>query len=229
MIIVLAAVRDADAASLASELPAPAAILTPAELAAERSCLHDPGFDRSTLTGEGRLVRVGELAGIVNLLPAVLPASLGVYEPEEREYQASELHAWLLFFLSAVRCPVVNRPTTLSLTGPVQGALGWFQLARAAGVPLSAVSVRSSDDRSPRPPAGEKFVEVAWLGGTVVAPSGTAADQHTSKLAQLAKVEYLRASYVRDGGKKLRFAGASSVPTARSAADRAALAEYFRR
>jgi hypothetical protein len=227
VIVILAAMRDDDTASLASELPARAAILTLAELAAERSCLHDPGFERSTVTVEDDEIGVGEIAGIVNLLPAVLPDALTIFDPNEREYQASELHAWLLFFLSALRCPVVNRPTPLSLNGPVQGGLGWFALARASGVPVSAVSVGSSEpDTSPE--EGD-VVEVACVGGVVVSPSGTAADRNTLQLARRANLEYLSARYVRDGGTRLLFAGASSIPDARSAPDRAALADYFRR
>jgi hypothetical protein len=229
VILVLAEVKDAAVVSLAGEFePTPAAVLTCPELAADRSCLRHPDFPDSTITVEARNVGVAQIAGVVNLLAAVVPKTLTVYEPEEREYQASELHAWLLFFLSALVCPVVNRPTPLSLNGPVLNPIGWYHLARAAGIPLSAVSVDSAEGTNPRARGSGNLVEVVCLGGGILAPSGTAADRYTVELARRSGVEYLKARYTNESPTNVRFAGASSIPDPRCQRERRALVEYFR-
>jgi hypothetical protein len=230
VILVLAGMRDADVVSFSGAFrPLPAAVLALAELAVERSSLRHPNFARSTVTVEGRSLAVGEIAGVVNLLPAVVPDALRAYAPAEREYQASEANAWLLFFLSALECPVVNRPTTLSLSGPVLNPLGWHQLARSAGIPVSAVRVDSAESANPLPLQREGLVEVVSVGWEIIAPSGTEADRHTTRLAEWANVEYLKARYAREGRTGVRFVGASSVPTIRRDPERTALVRYFTR
>src|SRR5258708_1980427 len=114
MILVLASIGDESADAFAHEFPADtAAVFTCFNLAGERSSLPHPAFSDSTITAGGRKIGVGEIEGVINLLPAVFPGELVFYAPEEREYQAAEFHALLVFFLSSLKCPVLNRPSRL--------------------------------------------------------------------------------------------------------------------
>lgn len=172
------------------------------------------------VTVAGNAVPVTAIRAVVNALPAVMPGSLAVYEAEEREYQAAELHAWLAYFLSALSCPVLNRPSPLSLGGPVLNPLGWLHLARAAGIPVSPVEVSSQDPPTAPAAPGSERVEVIWVNGMSVR---TAAEEYTAALARSCGLAYLNAWYDDDESGNPRLAGARSVPDLASEPTRRAL------
>jgi hypothetical protein len=223
VILVLVAADGAAAPSAADLFPLEAEVVALEELAAEPSTLFDPDFGRSELTAAGRRVPVSALRGVINLVPAVLPVLLTFYDEEEREYQAGELHAWLTFFLSSLACPVVNRPTAVSLTGPALSALSWLRLARAAGVATAHVALDSRNvGRSLRRPVPDGD-DVVCVGGRAVSATGSHAEDAAERLARAVGVEYLRAWFDGDG----RLIGATSVPDLRPEPTRRALAAYL--
>ncbi|MEP6691581.1 MAG: hypothetical protein ABJD07_10515 [Gemmatimonadaceae bacterium] len=230
MILVLASIIDEAAASFARELASDAAasLITCADLASAPLNVRHPDFDASTITVRGESWSVARLAGVVNLLPAVFPDELVFYDEGEREYQAAEIHALLTFFLSSLACPVINRATAASLTGPFLNPLGWRHLMRSVGTPLARIDITSDAFANPfLVSAGDEPVEVACLGQRVITPSLTDADARTLALASAGGVDYLRAVYLRDGDGGVRFLSAHTTPDVKSAATRAAIADYF--
>lgn len=213
----------ASAPPAAALAPLEAEVLSLEQLAGDPGTLVDPEFERSELTVGCERVRVGGLTGVVNLVPAVAPELLPFYDEDEREYQAAELHAWLTFFLSSLRCRVVNRPTAVSLTGPALTPLAWRRLAASAGVPSAPVALSSRElARSIRSPAAEGE-EVVCVGGRAVDPEGTPAEEHAERLARSTELAYLRTWFDDES----RLVGAASVPELRPVATRRALAEYL--
>jgi hypothetical protein len=230
MILVLASIIDEAAASFVKHLAsdADAALITCTDLASSPLNLHHPNFDASTITVARETIRVDRLAGFVNLLPVVLPDELIFYDEAERDYQAAEIHALLTFFLSSLACPVINRATATSLTGPFHNPLGWRQLARSLGIPVSGIAICSNAFANPfTVPADGGSIEVACLGNRVIVPSSTVADTQTLILAQHGGVEYLRAVYIRDASGDARYLTAYTTPDVKSAPTRAAIADYF--
>jgi hypothetical protein len=230
MILVLSSIIDEAAAAFARELAsdATASLITCTDLACAALNLHHPTFDASTITVTGETISVGRLAGVVNLLPVVLPDELIFYDEAEREYQAAEIHALLTFFLSSLPCPVINRATATSLTGPFHNPLGWRQLARSLGIAVSRIAMRSDAFANPfTVPADGGSIEVECLGNRVIAPSGTVADAQTLTLARHGGVEYLRAVYVRDASGDVRYLTAHTTPDVKSPPTRGAIADYF--
>jgi hypothetical protein len=229
VILVIAEAGDEGASAFAAELaPVLASVITCSDLAAQASHLSHPEFEDSALSVGGRSLPVSEISGVVNTLPTVAPGSLLVYEPGEREYQASELHAWLTYALSALSCPVVNRPTALSLNGPVLNPLGWFHLAHAAGIPVAAVEV-TPDRANAGKNSWPDVVEAVCVGGEIAVGSHAVAEAHTLELARHAQVAYLRARYEDEGTGEIRFAGASSVPDLRCDSTRRVLTSFLGR
>jgi hypothetical protein len=223
VILVLAPAGDAGAAALVAELaPARASALSCVDLVSSHSCLRHPDFAASTLTVAGDRVAVGEISAVVNVLPAVVPAQLTCYDAAEREYQAAELHAWLAFLLSALECPVVNRPSSLSLTGPVLNPLGWMHRARACGLPLAAMAVCSEEPTAPAPVPASRRVTVTWVRGMA---ARSTAERCTETLARSCDLVHLRAWYVVDDRGQARFAGARSLPDLACERTRAALVD----
>jgi hypothetical protein len=222
VILVLAADGDQGAAALAAELaPRPARVVSCLDFAASPFALHDPGLQASSVTIGGERVPLPAIEAVVNALPAVSPDALVVYDPAEREYQAAEMHAWLSFVLAALPCPVLNPPSRLSLTGPVLNALGWFHLARAAGVPVAATEVSSDDVHGPARAAGADALEVTWASGTAERTCGL---RYTGAIARRAGLGYLKAWYRRGASGRPLFAGASSVPDLASESTRRRIA-----
>jgi hypothetical protein len=232
MILVLASIVDEAAVAFARELAnvASASVLTCRDLAEERTVLRHPDFHASSLSVGAAEFPVARIDGVINLLPVVFPDELFFYPPEERQYQASEFHALLTFLLSALSCPVLNRPTPSALCGPYANFMGWHHLASRMGIAVSPMRLDTDDLAQPFTArrAGSGF-EVSCLGERLICASGTAADQNTVALARRAKVEYLRATYENREQGLPRLVSASAVPDIRSAATRRALVNFFER
>ena len=185
MILILASIADPEASSFAGEFGGSACVLTCNDVVRGPTRILHPAFHNSTLTAAGRAIAVRDISAVVNLLPAVVPNELTLYPAAERTYQAAEMRALLTYFLSSVKCPVINRATPLHLNGPVQNPVAWLAAANRVGIP---VSLPQSD--SPAPP-----IEVISVGGRLIQSSGTIADDYTQQLAAHYHLEYLKAFY----------------------------------
>jgi len=232
VILILASIVDAAAAAFAEEFAVAASVslMTCRDLAASRIALHHPNFAASTLTIGGREVSVREIGGIINLLPAVFPEELFFYPPWEQEYQAAEFHALLTFLLSSIDAPVINRPAGGSLAGPFVNPVAWYHVAWRAGIPLSSISIDTTDFVNPfAASVSATAFEVSCLGGRILLPSETAADRDTLTLSRLANVEYLRAVYEKTANGNPELAMIRTVPDLSSAVTRRALIDFFAR
>lgn len=232
MILVLASIVDAAAAAFAEEFAdaANVSLMTCRDVAASSIALHHPKFVDSTMTIGGREISVREIGGVINLLPAVFPEELFFYPPSEQEYQAAEFHALLTFLLSSIDAPVVNRPAGGSLSGPFVNPVAWYHVACCAGVPVYSISIDTDDFVNPfTAPVSATAFEVSCLGGCILSPSGTAADQGTLALSHLANVEYLRAVFDKGANGNPELIMIRTVPDIGSAATRRALIDFFTR
>ena len=77
---------------------------------------------------------MSELQAVVTRRPAVVAEELAWIDPADRSYVAAEANAFLVAWLDAIPCRVVNRPTATSLAGPSWGPLQWAAAAGRAGV-----------------------------------------------------------------------------------------------
>ncbi len=91
-----------------------------------------PDLDCAVISGE--VVGVHQLAGVVNRLPAVGEEELQHISEEDRRYVASEMNAFLVSWMSALRCPVINRPDPNCLVGPNWREEEWLLLAARLGI-----------------------------------------------------------------------------------------------
>ena len=229
MILVACSVVDDAAAKLAEEIRgfAAASVLTCRELALLKCAIRCPEVTASVITVDGRSVTANELRGVVNLLPAIFPDELYFYGETEREYQAAEFHALLTYFLAALPCPVVNRPTAMSLTGPYLGRTAWYHVAKNVGVPVAEVRLNSEEWGKSGEAIGEP-TEIVCLQGEVLRADGSTAAEYAAKIAAAARVEYLRATFV-PGNREPALFSVSTVPNLRDAATRNGLLQLCRR
>jgi hypothetical protein len=84
------------------------------------------------------------LHGVVVRRPAIAAEELPWIAREDRQYVAAEINAFLVAWLSALTCPVINRPTATSLCGPAWTQTHWKIAGARAGIVWSD-SVESGD------------------------------------------------------------------------------------
>ena len=110
----------------------------------------------------GRIVRPDQISGILTLRPGVFAPELRAIHPDDRAYVAAELNAFLLEWLMAQSCPVLNRPSFSCLAGPNWRMEQWIHVAARLGVPVRTCRRHACNDCSPR--AEEHAVEIISVG-----------------------------------------------------------------
>jgi hypothetical protein len=103
----------------------------------------DPGSGVAIV--DGRQISAPRISAVLTRRPSVLPEELGRIHPADRAYVAAETNAFLVAWLSALPCTVVNRPTTTSLCGPAWDRWHWQCAAARLGLPWSNTDDPCSD------------------------------------------------------------------------------------
>lgn len=135
MLAVLASSLDPAARDLvASWATAGAALISEHDLSSDGWGFQVGEPCRGTAVVAGRRVPVRELQAVLTRRPAIVAEELAWIDPDDRAYLAAEMNAFLVSWLHALPCPVVNRPTPNALTGPAWGPLHWAAAAARAGV-----------------------------------------------------------------------------------------------
>ena len=137
MLLVLGSIVDGHPAALVDRWRAAgraAALVTPAGLSQPGWTLHVGHPGESTAVVAGRAVPAADVDAVVCALPFIAPAELVHVTPDDRDYVAQEMGAFLLAWLHSLPCPVLDTPTALSLSG--SGRSGWEWAALADSVEL---------------------------------------------------------------------------------------------
>ncbi len=143
MIAILASAYDTAARALVQAWRADDAVLVSARDLCTPGWVLDPLDD-----ADGRFVAEGAprpsdaLRAVVVRRPAVAAEELPWIAAEDREYATAEINAFLVAWLSARACPVLNRPTPTSLCGPAWSQLHWQLAAARAGVAWADANAR---------------------------------------------------------------------------------------
>jgi hypothetical protein len=123
----------------------------------------DPSTDRMVVGSS--VLAPAQLAGVVTRLGGVAPGELGHVHADDRAYAAAEMQAFLLAWLSSLRCPLLNRPRAGSLAGVAWSAEQWVAFAARRGLSVRPITRRYSPLALAKPPASP----APTLASTVVA------------------------------------------------------------
>ena len=82
------------------------------------------------------------ICGVLTRLTQVSEDDLPHIVPADRAYVASEMGAFLLAWLSALPCPILNRPTPVCLSGGWLRHEQWIHLAFRLGIPVAPLTQR---------------------------------------------------------------------------------------
>lgn len=103
----------------------------------------------------GKAVDPRSIHGVLVRWPAVLAQELTYIAAEDRRYLADEMTAFLRAWLARLPCPVLNRPTPLSLAGPGWRHEEWMHAAARLGIPVRPVKRHALYRPDQDPPAME--------------------------------------------------------------------------
>jgi hypothetical protein len=222
VLVVVASPRDRAAEALAKHWGGrDAALLTPADLS-RPGWKFDPAAPRRGIAViGGRRVPVRAIRGVLTRLPAVFTADLPHIVEQDRNYVAAEMTAFLLAWLTSLRCAVVNRPVAPSLAGPCWHPVQWAHAAHRAGLRTTI------QGRGDRVDPGEVHTDIVLAGRCLGAVKPRVAERIT-RLAAIARVDLL-AVHLRGDGAEPTFVGADPWPDPSGSDVAAALLEHFER
>ena len=92
----------------------------------------------------GRPVKCDEITGVLIQRPCIFEQELLHISAVDRQYVAAEMNAFLISWLSRLTCPILNRPTAMSLSGPNWRPEQWVHAAAILGIPVSPTKKCSS-------------------------------------------------------------------------------------
>jgi len=138
VLLILTSPYDAEARALAAAWsPHQAAVLTCADLSASTGWRYVPGdCGAASFSLGGQTLPVAQIDAVLTRTAGIDPADLADVAVADREYVASEMHAFLVAWLAALGPRVVNRPTPRCLLGPRWAPEVWTTLAARCAIPI---------------------------------------------------------------------------------------------
>lgn len=210
MLIILAKQQDENAARLADRWRSHDAVLvTAVDLSKSGWSLHLASSTRSRMRIGDRQVVGEEIKGVLTLIPRIYSEDLDHIVPSDRQYVASEMSAFLLAWLSSLRCPVLNRPTAESLSGPDWRVETWIHLAGQLGIPVSTVHRRTPNRVSDL--EEQPTCEITVIGGECFGKAVPQLIANTRLLAKTAGTDMLTAHFASNKQDSV-FVSASPWP-----------------
>jgi hypothetical protein len=232
MIIILASRWDSTAeATAACWAHRPVRVMTPQDLCVSGWRQYLGVRKRGASSGdvavaERRLLPQREITGVLTRLPWVTDGELVEVAAHDRAYVATEMTAFLLFWLSQLKCPVLNRPTPTCLSGPYWRAEKWVHVAAQAGIPVQAVrrDTRWESAANALPPTSA--VAVTVIGRRIFGEVHPDLLKQSRRLAELAEVALLTVRFA-GAERGAAFMGADTFPALDDERFKEAVLEYL--
>ena len=225
MVLIIASELDTFAQDAAAQWPGRALLLTLRDLCTRGWWIDLNAFEQSQIVASGGVYPVKDVGGVITLLPYVMDYQLFTIEEAERRYVASELTAFLFYFLSRLECPVLNRPTAHCLVGPSWRPEQWKAACHRAGIPTQALERQQF--LQPTPGKLANFSNcVSVIEGTCIGESEVVSHASVVELARLAGVGFL--TIRMDGAAdEQAIHSIDLIPDLRNSAIREAVHKHF--
>ncbi|QMS86693.1 hypothetical protein HUN01_03570 [Nostoc edaphicum CCNP1411] len=133
-----------------------------------------------------------QITGVLTRLPSIFEQELLHIVPDDRAYIATEMNAFLIAWLSSLKCPVLNRPTPTYLLGPAWRPEQWVYAAAQLGIPVRPVRRQSSMSANVCAQVLEKSsVKVTVVGDRCLGEVEKTLASHARRIADAAEVDLL--------------------------------------
>jgi hypothetical protein len=173
-----------------------------------------PGAGHSArVVVDGNVIDAQAITGVLVRLPQVFEQDVLHIVEEDRAYVAAEMTAFLRAWLVSLPCRVLNRPTAMSLNGPLWRHERWIHTAAQLGCSVMPAYRATSITQPPlavaETPSAQ--ISVTIVGSNAIGDADPALVQQARRLAEAAEVELLSVAF--DGpDAQARFIGASLWP-----------------
>lgn len=195
MILIVASELDSGAPETPAKWPGcSAAILTPRDLCTKGWCIETQDFENGSIVVNGVVAPIPQVTGVVTLLQLVSDYELFRINEVDRKYAASEINAFLMYFLSRLKCRVLNRPSAYCLSGPSWHPTQWMWACRRAGIPVETAPAYSAPIVG-RPEVEPEFCRSVSIVGNVCLGGDSPHSASVALLAKFARVEFLTARF----------------------------------
>ena len=229
VILVVANRRDAPARAFVERYAAHGVcLLTPADLSIAGWYHRLGDIDTAVAVVAGHSLAARDIVGVVTRLPCVVEEDLGHITPIDRAYVAAEMNAFLRFWLQALPCPMLNRPTPLSLSGPLWRHEKWVHTAARLGMLVTPARRRVVCALAPPTPAHlpSAVSTVTIVGQRSVGDVDQVLATQARALADAAGVDLLAVQFSAPGPGAV-FVRAHLWPDIAAAGVAEAIYEYF--
>lgn len=161
----------------------------------------------------GRVIPVQEIKGVLIRWPGVFAQELTQITPADRDYVAREMMAFLVSWFSTLKCPVINQPTPVNLTGPAWRQEQWVHVAAQIGMPVQKAQldvVLRLDNVEPGLPL--TTIDVTVVGDQCFGDVDETLRKQSLRLARVAGVSLLNVSFTGPEANAF-FVRADLMPT----------------
>jgi hypothetical protein len=160
----------------------------------------------------GQKIPCSEITGVLTRRPCILEEELLHITPGDRRYVAAEMNAFLIAWLSSLSCPMFNRPTASSLSGPNWRREQWIHAAARQGIPVRPGYRWVPFERDEHPAISKENVsEVTIVGERSFGEVDEVVVAQAKRLAAAAGVNLLSVAF--DGSQAgASFIGANPIP-----------------
>ena len=142
---------------------------------------------------DGRRESVRRIRGVLTRLPWVQDAELPSIAASDRAYVAAEMAAFLSFWLSELKCCVLNRPAAGSLNGPTWRSEQWKLAASRVGMRVSSETRQLHAGLAPPAPVAgpAKVLRLVVVDDRCIGEADEALKERTRRLGKAANVRLL--------------------------------------
>lgn len=185
-------------------------IMTPVNLSEAGWFYGDTDWN-SDISINNEIIHEEDIDGVITRLGAVTERELPHIREEDRSYAAAEMNAFLTAWLSALNCPVRNRPTATCLSGPNLSQIEWVSLVAKMSIPVASLSEKISFHKQNNHNKQKHGISVTVIGEHSVGEADPVLHEYAKKIASLCGVDFIQVVFTH-AEKTAKFVTASIWP-----------------
>ncbi len=203
-----------------------ACLFTSQNLSSKGISAYSHEFDKSCITADGNILPVKSITGVVTLIPAIFSWELIQIKKEDREYVAAEMTAFMIYFLSCLKCPKLNPPSPSCLSGFNWRHEHWIKKAFELKIPVQPIEINSREEIKNNYPNG-KLITITIIGDQYCGTDDQLLIAYAFRLAKHTGIELLQVNFIEYSNDEIYFLSASQFPDIDDNSVRKAIVDYF--
>ena len=227
MILIISNYLDDTAGELLKLFPAgKASLFTSQHLSSRGIAAYSNQFNNSYVTIEENSLSVESITGVITLIPSIFPWELIQIEKEDREYVAGEMTAFMIYFLSCLRCPKLNPPSPSCLSGFNWRQEHWIKKAFELRIPVKPIEI-SSREKIKTNYLDAEIITIIIIGNQFCGQDNELLISYAFHLARHTGMKLLQVNFIKYSNDETYFLSASQFPDLDNNSVMEAMVDYF--